>query len=89
MGHFKVSLIKKLHVFNMRLHKNVNPPSGKDDLEVFPGGRFLWKSLQQPDGVLRFALTVTLLWLGASHLQGVWRHHIDLLGWVDYTQYVL
>ena len=26
----------------MQFHKNVNRPSGKDDFEVFPEGRFLW-----------------------------------------------
>ena len=38
----------------------------------------------QPDGAFRFAHTVTLFWLGASHLQGGWRHLIDLLGWVNF-----
>ena len=29
----------------MRLHKNVNRPSGKDNLEVLPEGQFSWNSL--------------------------------------------
>ena len=30
----------------MQFQKNANHPSGKDNLEVFPEGQFLWNSLQ-------------------------------------------